>query len=178
MTHSYVTWLTHTCDMTHSYTWHDAFIHVTWLIQTCTMTHLYMWHDLSIYVTWLVVSQKKIDTPHDQMWYGMAIMSTLLKIIGLFCKSYKRDYILQKRPITLMSLLIVATPYFPNIKKKAASFAKEPYKRDYILQKRPITLIFSQKESGIRRCSRISSSSSFLENIWMWSRKSPHSYVL
>jgi len=39
-------------------------------------------------------------------------MSRLLKIIGLFCKRprQKRLY-LQKRPIILRSLLIVATPY-------------------------------------------------------------------
>jgi len=69
------TWLIHTCDMTHSYMWHDSFVHVTWLIptcdvislvcsceasyhsfkctrlhdssrlMTCDMTHSYMWHD-------------------------------------------------------------------------------------------------------------------------------------
>jgi len=43
--------------------------------------------------------------------YGVATIIRLLKIIGLFCKrAYKRDYILQKRPIILRSLLIVATP--------------------------------------------------------------------
>jgi len=42
----------------------------------------------------------------------VATISRLLKIIGLFCKGpYKRDYILQKRPTILRSLLIVATPY-------------------------------------------------------------------
>ena len=44
--------------------------------------------------------------------YGVATISRLLKIIGLFCKvTYKRDDTLQKRLIILMSLLIVATPY-------------------------------------------------------------------
>jgi len=44
--------------------------------------------------------------------YGVASISRLLKIIGLFCKEpYKRDDILQKRPMFLGSLLIVATPY-------------------------------------------------------------------
>jgi len=47
----------------------------------------------------------------------------------------KRDYILQKRPIILRSLLTVATPYSATSK-----YAKEPYKRNYILQKRPIIL--------------------------------------
>jgi len=46
------------------------------------------------------------------MWGGVATISRLLKIIGLFCKEpYERDYILQKRPIILRSLLIVATTY-------------------------------------------------------------------
>ena len=45
--------------------------------------------------------------------YGVATISRLLKIIGLFFakEPYKRDYILQKRPRILRSLLIVATPY-------------------------------------------------------------------
>ena len=72
-----VTWLIHTCDMTHScrwlkhwcithfarvgctyaphsYAWHDSFIRVTWLIHTCGMTYSYVWHDLFICVTWLI----------------------------------------------------------------------------------------------------------------------------
>ena len=44
--------------------------------------------------------------------YGVATRSRLLKIIGLFAKQpYKRDDILQKRPIILRRLLLVATPY-------------------------------------------------------------------
>jgi len=46
------------------------------------------------------------------VYYGVATISGLLKMISLFCKeSYKRDYILQKRLGILRSLLIVATPY-------------------------------------------------------------------
>jgi len=42
---------------------------------------------------------------------GVATISRLLKIMISFAKEpYKRDYILQKRPIILRSLLIVATP--------------------------------------------------------------------
>ena len=49
---------------------------------------------------------------HDSFSYGVATMSRLRKIIGLFCqRAHKRDYVLQKRPIILGSLLIVATPY-------------------------------------------------------------------
>jgi len=49
--------------------------------------------------------------------YGVATISRLLKIIGLFCKRalvkepYKRDDNLHKRPIVSRSLLILATPY-------------------------------------------------------------------
>jgi len=44
--------------------------------------------------------------------YGVATISRLLKIIGLFCKvTYKRDDTLQKRLIIWRSLSIVATPY-------------------------------------------------------------------
>ena len=44
--------------------------------------------------------------------YGVATISSLLKMIGLFCKrAYQRDDILQKRPIIVRGLLIVATPY-------------------------------------------------------------------
>jgi len=43
--------------------------------------------------------------------YGVATLSRLLKIQVSFAKElYKRDYILQKRPIIVRSLLIVATP--------------------------------------------------------------------
>ena len=35
--------MTHLCDMTHWYVWHDSFICVTWLIHICDMTHWYVW---------------------------------------------------------------------------------------------------------------------------------------
>jgi len=59
---------------------------------------------------------------------------------------YKRDNILQKRPIIWRSPLIVATPYAPRALFQGMwgfSFAKEPYKRDCILQKRPIIGLLS-----------------------------------
>ena len=44
--------------------------------------------------------------------YGVVTISGLLKLKVSFAKeAYKRDYILQKRPILLRSLLIVAAPY-------------------------------------------------------------------
>ena len=51
-----------------------------------------------------------IDMNDDR--YGVATISRLLKIQVSFAKEpYKRDDILQKRPIIFRSLLIAATPY-------------------------------------------------------------------
>jgi len=57
---------------------------------TCTHTHIY----------------------RDNCRYGVAMISRLLSIIGLFA-NYRLFYraLLQKRPMILRSLLIVATPY-------------------------------------------------------------------
>jgi len=73
--------------------------------------------------------------------YGVATISRLLIIMvsfaeyRLFCRA-----LLQKRPVILRGLLIVATPYssISRLLIIMVSFAKEPYERDYILQKRPI----------------------------------------
>ena len=47
-------------------------------------------------------------TSHD----GVATISRLLRNTGPFAKGpYKKDYILQKRPMFVRNLLIVATPY-------------------------------------------------------------------
>jgi len=97
MTHSYVwhdsfirvTWLIHTCDMTHSYVCetihscecHDSFMCVTWLIPICDMTHLYVWHDSSIcerndsflWVPWLI---HVCDMTHSHVWHGSFICVT------------------------------------------------------------------------------------------------------
>jgi len=73
-----------------------------------------------------------------------------LKVKVFFAKEpYKRDDILQERPIILWSLLIVATPYAPvklysskagmgwlrlvGSFKVKVFFAKEPYERDNFL---------------------------------------------
>jgi len=80
---------------------------------------------------------------HASWWYGVAAISRLLKIIGLVRakEPYKRDYILQVRPIIFRSLLIVATPYH---QLAVGSCHQKNYighsyhKREYILQKRSI----------------------------------------
>ena len=43
--------------------------------------------------------------------YGVAMISRLLKIMGLFCRISSLMALLQKRPIVVRSLLIEATPY-------------------------------------------------------------------
>ena len=80
-----VTWLNHTCDMTQPcpwhdsrITWHDSFTCVTWLIHTYEMTQSYSWHDVVLNTSWLITWQKS--------GYGVALVSRLLKIIGLFCR--------------------------------------------------------------------------------------------
>ena len=46
-----ITWLIHTCDMTHSCVWHDSFIRVIRLILIRVITHFDMWHDSFSFVT-------------------------------------------------------------------------------------------------------------------------------
>jgi len=49
---------------------------------------------------------------HVNYAYGVALVSRIDKIVGLFCKrDQRRNDILQKRPIILSILLTVATPY-------------------------------------------------------------------
>jgi len=54
-----VTWLIHTCDMTHLYVWHDSFIRVTWLIHmwwnaSLVTAYFFTWHDPFMNVIWSV----------------------------------------------------------------------------------------------------------------------------
>ena len=78
------------------------------------MTHLYVWRDAITCVIW---PMRMCDVHPSHVWYGAATINRLLKIIDLVCKSsfaeepYKKDYILQKRPVILRSVLIAATPY-------------------------------------------------------------------
>jgi len=102
------TWIISACDMTHfcvgvplACVWHDSFMCVTWLIHVCDMTHSCVWRDSFMCVTglilcwynwfqcvaWLVrVRVFAMNNTCETTWYGVATISRLLKIIGLFCK--------------------------------------------------------------------------------------------
>jgi len=64
-----------------SYTWRDAFIYMTWRIHIHDM-HSYTWHDSSIYVTRLL----HVDAMTPSYRYGVATISRLFKMIGLFAE--------------------------------------------------------------------------------------------
>ena len=74
------TWLIHMCDMTHSHLWHDSFTCVKRLNHMCDMTLSYVWRDSSTRATWCF---HMCDVTHPYV-YGVATMSRLLKMIGLF----------------------------------------------------------------------------------------------
>ena len=121
--HMCTAWLIHICDMTHLYVRHDT------LVVMCDMTHLYLWNYLFICVTWLIhMCDMRLDLficvtnlTSACTEYRVATISRLLKITGLFCRRAlsKRLYstneayhcILQKSPMILRSLIIVAAPY-------------------------------------------------------------------
>jgi len=138
-----VTWPLHVCDMTPSCVWHDPFMCVTWPIHVCDMTHSCAWHDPFMCVTWPIHVR---DMTHSCVWHDPFMQ---IREYILFYRA-----LLQKRPIILRSLLIVATPYecvlpcwcgmgwlrLVGSLMLYVSFAKEPYETDDILQKRPIIL--------------------------------------
>jgi len=86
------------CDMTDSYVWHDAFVCVTWLIHVYDIIVIieYISHYYRIYVTWGVRMYDMTQFIreawlHSYMFeymshYGVAMVSRIDKIIGLFCR--------------------------------------------------------------------------------------------
>ena len=117
MTHLYVwhgslmcvTWLIYMCDTAHPYVRHDSFSCATWLIPMCDMTHSYVRHDSFLCATRL--PQQEQDE-RELIAMGWLWLVGSIKLQVSFAKEpYKRDDILQKRPIILSILLTVATPY-------------------------------------------------------------------
>jgi len=85
----WVTRLCHMGDMTYPYEWHDSFTRVTILFHMCNMTRVPIL---------------------SHMWW-LRLVGSLNLCVSFAKEPYKRDKILQKRPIILSILLIVATPY-------------------------------------------------------------------
>jgi len=88
MTHS---WLIHDSFMTHSWLIHDSFMTLSWLIHESFMTHSWLIHD-SFMTHSCVIHVSFIC--HSCVWYGVALVSRIDKMIGLFCKRalQKRRY--------------------------------------------------------------------------------------
>jgi len=86
----YVTWRIHTCDISHSYVWHDSFICVTWLIHMwhdsfiCVTWLFHMWHDSFIRVTYLHVCD--LAQGHSYVENYRSLLQNIVSFIGLFCK--------------------------------------------------------------------------------------------
>jgi len=61
--HTYgMAWLSHACDMPHSYVCHDSVIRVTCLVNMCDMTHSKAWHDSFSQVTWRILMDESWRT--------------------------------------------------------------------------------------------------------------------
>jgi len=78
-------------------------IHLTCLMCTCDVTDSHVWHDTFMRGRALV-----------DLWWLRLLGSSKLQV-SFVKETYKRDDILQERPIILGSLLIVATPYTANV---------------------------------------------------------------
>jgi len=93
--HTHTLTRTHKCTHTHTHTYahththtrtrepHRATLVFILICDTiCDMTHWYMWRDWSKYVTWLVFRTDSVCL----ICCGVATISRLLKMIGLFCR--------------------------------------------------------------------------------------------
>ena len=107
MAHSFVTWLIYTCDVTHSYMWHDSCIHILrcrrgrrafmthsflWGIHiwhvaiTCDVTHAHVLHYSFICVTVLI---HRCDLPHAYTYHKIArteVHSWLMHLHDVFIR--------------------------------------------------------------------------------------------
>jgi len=65
----HVSWLIHTCGMTHSYVWHDSCMSATWFRcepnLSCAVTRAYVWHDSYMSATWYKREQLQYAMRHD-----------------------------------------------------------------------------------------------------------------
>ena len=130
--------------MTHSHLWHDSFTCVRWHIRTRETTHTHVCPDSSVHITRHTRTFDDAFTCVTRlihtcgMWHDLFTHVPWLvhKSDSYFAREpYKRDYILQNRPVILTCMHDDVWHSFFQVSR-----AKEPYKRDYILQKRPIIL--------------------------------------
>ena len=92
-----------------AFIWQILRIHMSAQMVYCALISPCRWHIAQMLYCTFICCPWLLYIAHS---HGVATISRLLEIIGLFCKQpYQRDYILQKRPIISSSLLIVATPY-------------------------------------------------------------------
>jgi len=101
-----MTWRIYMWVTTHPYVCHDPSTFVPWLLHMCTMTH--------VFVRRLQVKRREFKswTMNSKAAMGWLWMVGSIKLHVSFAKEpYKREDILQKRPVILRSLPIVATPY-------------------------------------------------------------------
>ena len=92
------TWLVHVWDVAHLYLWHDSLmVCISWqsrLLTRCGMLCLmYMWDVTHFVYAWhdsfmvCMREQSRLPNAWDVIHsYGVATLSRLLKITGLFCK--------------------------------------------------------------------------------------------
>ena len=76
--------------------WHDSFVRVTWLVCMC--------------VTWLIHMGLTLPRLENATMGWLRVVGSLKLQVSFAKKPSKRDDILQKRPIIVRSLRIVATP--------------------------------------------------------------------
>ena len=97
----------------HIYIWVYIYTHTHIWLQVYMSSYIYIWVCIYTYMIFTNTNEFiTLDCPNHRQHYGVARISRLLKSLGLFCRiSLFNRALLQKRPIILRSLLIVATPY-------------------------------------------------------------------
>ena len=147
MLHIYI----YVCIHVYIYMYIYLYICIHIYIHACTYVHIDMYTHVYMYT----YKQKHFleDNARDMRW--LRVVGSLKVQVSFAKEPQKRDNILQKRPVILRSLLIVATPLHSIVcylhvcmgwlrlvgcLKIQVSFAKETYKRDLYSAKRHIFL--------------------------------------